>query len=157
MSATARSSAPPGAPSAAPARLAPAQRALALFLALACLSLLALGARLTPSPSGHGTHHQLGLPACGWVQLINVPCPTCGMTTAVSHAAHGDLLNSARTQPFGFLFALAAAAAFWVALHAALTGARTHALFAFLLRPPSLCILAALWIGSWVYKIATWP
>lgn len=118
--------------------------------------MLAVGAWLEPSPDGHGTHAQLGLPACGWVQVLGKPCPTCGMTTAVSLAAHGRPVQSFLTQPAGFLVAVAAAAAFWVALHVAITGSRTHAAFAFLVRPRPLCILAAIWLGSWVYKIITW-
>ena len=49
-----------------------------------CLALapLVIAAALSPSNAGHGTHRQLGLPACGWQTNMGLPCPTCGMTTS---------------------------------------------------------------------------
>ncbi len=78
---------------------------LALVAGIA-VGLWILGAKLTPDPNGYGTHEQLGLQPCMPMQLWNVPCPGCGVTTSVSLAAHGDFLASARNQPFGFLVAL---------------------------------------------------
>lgn len=84
-----------------------------LVLAGAGLSLLALavlGLWLEPSPTGHGTHTQLGLPPCMTMELLGLPCPGCGVTTAAAWAAHGELAAALRTQPFGALVALALAA-----------------------------------------------
>jgi len=124
--------------------------------ALGALSPLALAAALTPAGDGHGTHTQLGLPACGWVVAFDRPCPTCGMTTAFSHAAEGDLLTAALTQPFGAALAVAAAAVFWAGLHTALTGCRLTGLVNGLLGARSLWILAAAAALAWVYKLMTW-
>jgi hypothetical protein len=83
-------------------------------LLLAPLLLVAFGVWLNPDPRGYGTHEKLGLPPCMMMKWFHVPCPGCGVTTSVALAAHGRILDSARTQPFGLLVALAIpAAAVW--------------------------------------------
>jgi hypothetical protein len=37
--------------------------------------------------------------ACGFKQQYGLPCPTCGMTTAVLAFAHGQVLKALYTQP----------------------------------------------------------
>lgn len=116
---------------------------------------LATAAILTPSASGYGTHQQLGLPPCTFLWLTGVPCPFCGMTTSWTHAAHGHLLASLRTQPFGLvLFAADAALVLWLFSRVAVGGAA--------FRPERLlsAIPGAIWWGAllatmaaWVYKI----
>lgn len=85
-------------------------QAPAFYLAVAIAG-LAVGRMLTPDPRGLGTHEALGLPPCTFQYITGFPCPGCGMTTAVSHAAHGHFLVSLRTQPAGFLFAVGLALA----------------------------------------------
>ena len=69
-----------------------------------------------------GTHQQLGLPPCSFKSVFDLPCPTCGMTTAFSNAAHLHPVAALQCQPFGALLALLAAVTFWVATHVACTG-----------------------------------
>ena len=140
-----------------PRRLSTTHRALSALVAAACLAMLLLAAWLRPSPAGHGTHTQMGMPPCQFLAATGRPCPTCGMTTAVTHAAHGHLLASWLAQPFGLLVAIAASAAFWVGSIGALTGLRIASPFGALLRPPSLWTIAAAAALAWGYKIATWP
>lgn len=145
---------------AAPRRSARADaktRLLAGLGALLCLSVLLVGAWLNPDASGHGTHTQLGLAQCGWVIALGKPCPTCGMTTAVSHAAHGRLWASLVTQPFGLLVALGLAGGFWVGLYTAATGSHAGRVYGTLLRPRVLWTLAGLALAAWAYKWAVWP
>lgn len=87
----------------------------------ALLGLAAIGLALTPDPRGFGTHEQLGFQPCLPVRLWNVPCPGCGVTTAVALAFHGQPLASLRTQPFGLVLILAVAgfALFALRLHLA--------------------------------------
>src|SRR5262249_9107818 len=99
---------------------------------------------------------QLGLPPCPWAAFLHHPCPTCGMTTAVGHAAHGHLGRALAAQPFGLLVALGLAAAFWSGLHVAVTGSRLGDFYARMRTPRVLWGLTALAAGSWVYKWATW-
>lgn len=80
----------------------------AIILA-ACTAVLAVGACLTPDPTGMGTHEQLGIPACSWPMKYGYPCPTCGATTAVTAAVHGQWLTAWNAQPMGLALALAAA------------------------------------------------
>lgn len=73
--------------------------ALCIFLAMS----------IEPDPRGFGTHEQLGLAPCGMLETVGVPCPSCGMTTSWSLAAHGRVWDAVRNQPCG-------AALFFVAI-----------------------------------------
>ncbi len=78
----------------------------------ACLAVLGAAAALTPCPKGYGTHEQWGMPACSFVMTRGLPCPTCGVTTSLAAAMHGDMPLAARAQVFGvFLVAFLLAAA----------------------------------------------
>jgi hypothetical protein len=64
---------------------------------------------MTPDPTGSGTHRQLGLPGCGFLQNTGWPCPSCGMTTSLAAMAHGRVVLAWTAQPFGVvLFAFTA-------------------------------------------------
>jgi hypothetical protein len=81
------------------------RRLRGLTVALPCWAIIAIGATLSPRSEGHGTHQQLGLPACGMVVKHHLPCPTCGLTTSVACLAHGQVAAAFRAQAFGpFLF-----------------------------------------------------
>lgn len=131
-------------------------RVLAGAIAVACAAVLVTASQLSADGQGHGTHEQLGLPPCSWAQAFNAPCMTCGMTTAFTHAAHGDLLASLVTQPMGMLLSIATAAGFWVALLTAATGSRLGERMLGLVNGRSLIALATLAAAAWLYKIAVW-
>lgn len=132
------------------------QRLLALLLAILCLSTLVVGARLRPADTGHGTHEQLGLPACAWAQSLGFPCATCGMTTAVSLASHGRLWDAMRTQPAGALLALVTAGVFWGSVHAAAFGSRVDRVGAALFHPRTIWGALAVVMLAWAYKAVVW-
>ncbi|MCL4222531.1 MAG: DUF2752 domain-containing protein [Phycisphaerales bacterium] len=131
-------------------------RAAGLAVLAGCLGVLLVASLLRASPDGHGTHTQMGLPACSWVQLWNFPCPTCGMTTAFAHATHGSLGTALLTQPAGALMAIALGVGFWAGLHALLTGTRLLELSIGLMRPLVIAGGLLLFLGGWVYKMITW-
>lgn len=141
----------------APPLLTPQNRVLAGGVAIGSLAVLVLAAWLKPASAGFGTHEQLGMFPCTWAAVLDKPCPTCGMTTAFSHAANGDLLASFTSQPFGSLLAVIAASAFWGGLHVAVTGSQLGRMYNVLLRNRSLWIAGGLLLAAWVYKLATWP
>lgn len=126
-------------------------------LALALLLVLAVGAWLSPSTKGFGSHTALGMPPCGWVVAFGKPCPTCGMTTAFAHAARLELWEAAKVQPMGCLLALMAATMFWPAAFVAATGSRVGQVYATLFGPRTLWTLVALGVAAWAYKFVTWP
>lgn len=141
-----------------PPGLATQDRVFSLLLAVGCLALIVVAAWLRPAECGFGTHQQLGLEPCGVLVATGRPCPTCGMTTAVSLAAHGQFIASARAQPMGLVLALLAAVLFWPAAHSAATGSRAIALVGRVLaRPRVVLLLAAMWAGSWGLMLLTWP
>jgi len=131
-------------------------RIFAGIVAAALLAVLVIAASLSPSARGHGTHEQLGLPACAYYVSTGHPCPTCGMTTAFAHAAHRQPVKAVITQPFGALLAVMTAAMFWGCLHVAAFGSRLGRVGNRLLRPRVLWSLVGLWAASWVYTMATW-
>jgi hypothetical protein len=59
-------------------------------LGVILLGLLATARSLTPDARGFGTHEQLGLTPCSFYRWTGWQCPTCGATTAWSHALRGD-------------------------------------------------------------------
>lgn len=124
---------PPRAPR--PERLSLWPRAGLALLAGACLALLLIASRLSAAPAGHGTHMQLGLPPCGWVQAWGKPCMTCGMTTAFAAATHQSFWTSVKAQPMGAAFALCASMLVWLGGYSALTG--------------SMIVPTLLRIGNW--------
>lgn len=119
-----------------------------------CLALLGVGYALQPADGGVGTHTQLGLPPCGFQQYVGVPCATCGMTTAVSLAAHGRLATAFMVQPAGAILALGAAMAAWISAYALYRDLDVCAGLRSLWRPATLVVIAVLILTAWVFKIA---
>ena len=78
---------------------------------------IALAATLSPDPSGHGTHQQLGLPPCGFIYVTGYPCPGCGLTTAFAHMVRLQFVGAARANPFGILLFMVSFATIWVSLY----------------------------------------
>ncbi|MBL8860977.1 MAG: DUF2752 domain-containing protein [Planctomycetes bacterium] len=139
----------------APPRRRTVEHWLLLGLALAALgALLALGFVVEPDPRGFGTHEQLGFAPCRFLLLTGVPCPGCGVTTSVAHAARGDLAASLASQPFGLVVLLLAPAA---AVYALVKHARGHDL-AEVLRATRLGWWAAgiglAALAAWAWKVA---
>lgn len=128
-------------------------RLAASGLALSCLAILMMGAALDPDPSGLGTHEQLGLTPCPWLLAYGLPCPTCGMTTAVSSAAHGAILRSFGVQPAGAVFAISVAALMWGALHAAATGSLVLRALWRMAQGWIGAAIAATLLAGWVYTL----
>jgi hypothetical protein len=137
-------------------KVSPGLRVFAFLIALACISVLVTAAGLTPSDKGHGTHIQLGLPACQWVIRFAKPCPMCGMTTAFSHAADLRFGESIKVQPFGTLLSVLTGMIFWITLHVAATGSGLGKLALAMLKPGAVWGLLGALIVAWLYKVATW-
>jgi hypothetical protein len=96
-------------------------RLTAAIIAMACASILVTAACIAPQPSGIGSHTQLQLPACGFLQRNSYPCPTCGMTTAVAYLVRGRVIMAFITQPAGALAGLLCLAVTCLAGYAAVT------------------------------------
>jgi len=65
------------------------------------IAMLVVARSVEPSPTGIGTHEQLGLPPCLFFKLTGLPCPSCGLTTSFAHAARLHFYDALVTQPFG--------------------------------------------------------
>jgi hypothetical protein len=70
------------------------------------LLLLGLALFVDADPRGFGTHEKLGMSPCATMEWWNVPCPGCGVTTSVTLATKGRIVESFVNQPFGLLTAL---------------------------------------------------
>lgn len=83
------------------------RRSLWLLLFVASSAVLLAARWVVPSPTGLGTHEQLGLPPCGFLLLAGLPCPACGLTTSFAHMARLDLGAALHAHPVGpLMFAL---------------------------------------------------
>lgn len=89
-------------------KVPPLSRAEQVTLALASLiglTLLLLAVWLQPNPNGYGTHQQLGLPPCTIQYWFDLPCPSCGGTTAFAHFVRGQWGSAMRANAASCLFA----------------------------------------------------
>jgi len=136
-----------------PALVSTKSRGLALLVAGAALALLIVAARLDPSPDGLGTHRQIGLPPCGWIIAGDIPCPSCGMTTAFAHATDGHILRAMDAQPMGALLAIATGMSFLACLWVAATGAPLARLLRPLLSTRTGAVVVGFALLAWIYKI----
>lgn len=121
---------------------------------LAPLGLLVLGRALRPDPRGFGTHQQLGFGPCWPMAHWNLPCPGCGVTTAVALAAHGEALASLHTQPLGLALLLATLVGATWALVGHARGRDLGRELVRFHRAPVWLALASFALLTWLYKIA---
>ncbi len=132
------------------------RRLVALLAALGAAAVLGLATWMEPAEAGLGTHTQLNMPPCAWILAVDLPCPTCGMTTAFAHAAEGDLASSFAAQPMGAVLAVAAAITLLVGIYTALTGSRVALLFQRLWGRRAVWALAIGVVAAWAYKIVSY-
>jgi len=134
------------------------------YLVIAGLSsaLLLTARLLRPSANGFGTHRQLGLPPCAFLHITGIPCPGCGLTTSVAHAARLHIYESITTQPFGlvvFVFAVLSVPLSIYCIRRRVPRSKFNRLRG---RNLLIRLTIALFILSWLYKIAVmkglfWP
>jgi hypothetical protein len=108
---------------------------------------------VTPSPAGHGTHTDMGFPACNFLNVTGIPCPSCGMTTSFAWFVRGNLLASFYVQPAATLLAAAAGMAFWAGLYVAATGKPVYRLLGRLPGYYYVLLPLGLGIAAWAWKI----
>ncbi|MBC7783141.1 MAG: DUF2752 domain-containing protein [Burkholderiales bacterium] len=136
-----------------PPRLGWLSRLLALAIALGALCVLLTAARLIPEAGGIGTHTQLGLAPCAFLDRTGIPCAGCGMTTSFAHFVRGQVFASFFAQPFGFVLAVCTAVVFWGAIYVGTTGKASYRL---LLMIPLKAHLF-FWLGfaalGWIWKL----
>ena len=136
-----------------PRRLSVGARVGVGMLSAACLLVLVLAARLTPNPTGLGTHRGLGLPECGFLEATGLPCPSCGMTTSFAWFVRGNLLASVYVQPMGAMLAALCGLGVWAGAFAAFTGTPLHRLLATIPSRTWAVPLLSLAITAWGWKM----
>ena len=131
-------------------------RAVGLGLALPGAAVLGLARWLEPSPTGVGTHLQLGLNPCVVLALTGVPCPMCGMTTTFAHMADGHLLLALRNQPAGVVLFGLTVVGTALGLYDLVVGSgawrRTLAWISAREARIALWLLVVM-LGGWIYKV----
>ena len=100
-----------------------------------------------------GTHTQLGLPPCSWIVTMDLPCPTCGYTTAFTNVAHGNFGAAFAGQPFGALLAFATAVFFVGGLVVLVTGAPLGGLLGRFWTMKGTWIVLGMMILGWGYTM----
>ena len=119
-----------------------------------CLGVLIVAANLRADKRGMGTHQQLGLHECQFKLQNGYPCPTCGMTTAFTHAASGRLIASAGVQPAGMILAILTAMSAIVSGYILVTGSAVMILVWSMVKMRMLIAGLLLLLGlGWGYTI----
>lgn len=131
-----------------------ANRAIAAAVLTASAGVLGLAMWLSPASDGLGTHRQLGLPACGFYAGSGLPCATCGMTTAFSHAVRGQVWMSFMIQPAGAALAVLTACALIVSLWALISGMSLTPIAQWIWSPRFVIAMSGLVVLAWGYKAA---
>ena len=136
-----------------------ASRLFSLFLASAIAIVFGLAALVAPSPTGHGTHLQLGLGQCTFLQATGWPCPMCGATTTFSLMAHLRPLDALANQPFAACLFLLSAAVLAVSVSEVIDPRGRWKAILRRIEPVesvlAVFFLAAMGVG-WAYKAWTW-
>jgi hypothetical protein len=129
-------------------------RGVAAAMMAGATGVLGVARRLKPSPSGYGTHTQLGLPPCWFLRVTHYPCPSCGLTTSFAWAAHFEFWKAFLASPFGLLLFFATIG--MIPLSVMLLGRRISyrritesAAF-----PRAVYAATGLYLMSWVFKVA---
>lgn len=131
-----------------------ATRLYALLTLSACAIVLALAVWLKPDTRGYGTHEQLRVAPCGWLERYRLPCPTCGMTTAFAFTVRGRFFSAAGAQPAGFALALATLALAAGAAFALVAGRVPRLRWPLLTPYRVFWVLLLLLVGGWAFKLA---
>ena len=81
-------------------------RVALVLIAAALATVFYVATRVHPydangNPLRMASHTSLGMPACRFKELTDLPCPSCGMTTSFAHRVRGDVLNSLRANWVG--------------------------------------------------------
>jgi len=133
-------------------RLRPLERIARLTFGFVVLGVLGTAWTLQPSPSGFGTHEQLGLPPCAMVRWFGLRCPTCGMTTAWSHCVRGQWRQALRASVSGTMLAVAAAVVGLAAVVSGLTGISGPKISMAAFNQTLLTVLGVI-VGEWVIRM----
>ncbi len=118
-----------------------------------CTALLLRAGSLEASDEGVGTHTQMGMTKCSYLEEKGHPCPTCGMTTSFALAANGRVLASFANQPAGGFLALLAAMGAVIGAWVMLTGCPAVLQLRRLLRPATFVTLILFFLAAWQYKV----
>ncbi len=129
-------------------------RLVALGIALGAIWVLLVAAWLNPDAHGVGTHTQLGLLPCSFLQTTGIPCAGCGMTTSFAYLVHGHVVASFVAQPFGMVLCIGTAFTFWAGLYVAITAKPAYRLLRMI--PPGVHLMTwiPLALAAWMWKIA---
>jgi len=128
------------------------ERIVLAALALAAWAIVLVAMVLVPSPSGLGTHEQLGLQPCAFHRITGRPCPGCGMTTAFAAMAHGRVLDALKAQPFGAVVFVLVLVAGLVLGAAAVSGRSVKPMLYSQKAPLVIYGLVILWLLGWGFK-----
>ena len=128
-------------------------RILSVSAGATLASLLLLARYLEPSPSGIGTHQQLGLPPCSSILLWGMQCPACGMTTSWALFTRGAWLESASVNAGGFTLALIALAYLPASCYFCFTGRASRNERFSLGLAIALVLAIAIAVSQWLIKL----
>jgi len=134
-------------------RMSVLERLLALAISAGCLAVLITAAMITPDARGVGTHEQLGMQPCQFIERTGLPCAGCGMTTSFAHFVRGQFMQSFIAQPFAMVLAIATCVAFWGGLYCAITGKASYRLLKIIPMKAHLLFWLPFGLFGWAWKM----
>jgi hypothetical protein len=135
-------------------RLSIVGRLIAFAICTGAITVLYTAASIEPSATGVGTHLQLGMQPCGFLQRTGLPCAGCGMTTSFAHLVRGHVISSFVAQPFGMFLCILCAASVWAGAYIAITGKASHRLVQLISTRVHIIAWPTIAISAWLWKVA---
>ncbi|MCB9831491.1 MAG: DUF2752 domain-containing protein [Planctomycetes bacterium] len=130
--------------------------AIQLLLIGLALTPLVIAWRLAPDARGFGTHEQLGMEPCGWLESSGQPCPTCGMTTAFANTVRLRLVAAFMANPAGLFLCLLCIALPIYVIRSWWLGLPPGRFFYGRLGRSWLAVLLFVLVFGWLFKILTY-
>lgn len=137
-----------------PRQLTSTERATMAIVGVTLSCLLVIAWVLTPSPTGLGTHQQLGLPGCSMLTFTGIRCPGCGMTTSWAHVMRGNIAQACSANLGGTVLCLLTIFVTPVFLYMSVRGMSTPYGWFSKTAIPLLILAMAVSIVEWLIRLA---
>ena len=124
-----------------------------LSVTAAAAFVVCVSAWLAPSPTGVGTHCQLGMPPCAFHLATGLPCPSCGMTTAFAHMARLNIVAALDAQPFGTALSILVVAAGVAALYCAVFNRSLLGIASRIFTKRTAVIIILVFLLTWAFQV----
>ncbi|MFT7618681.1 MAG: hypothetical protein ACI97A_002328 [Planctomycetota bacterium] len=126
---------------------------LKIGIIVGCFWLVGTAFQVEPDERGFGSHEQLGMEPCAYLEMHGHPCPSCGMTTSFAHTVRFQIPSALAANPAGTIMCLICLVLPGILVHSMLTGQPVARLFIGKWRGYWIFYAVGILGASWTYKI----